>query len=482
MFDDFDDNDAGSEDFFSQTDIEETLKKFNLLNSDQSIFFSEEEIEALSYHFFLNNQHKDQMTIINHGLYLYPNKVDFLIEKASILCMSSIYDEALKLILVAKSLEPYNAVIHKMEGEIMCDLDRPIEAEESFILALEFAEFEDDEFVIDVYNSYGQLLSQNEEVSKANKIIEKGLKHFPENEILFNQLALNFISNSLFDQATLYFKKIIDTNPYSHLAWYQLGRIYEMTDLKDLALEAYEYSSLANKDSKNAFFNLAGLYENKSEYNKAIENYQQCIKNNGDVYPFICVARCYLGIDEPILARNYLKKAQGLEDILPEYNYLLGYSYLTEKQARKALPYFEKVYKEDKSDFAALKGILTCFSDLEKLNEIESIYNALKFENKELIHENWKELASVLYISEMDALLEDLIFEIQTISEYRDDLNCVLNVIKYDQNPSNKNKEVIMSRLIHNFEDTLESVKLFCHTLIDEDEEFKNMIQIYQST
>ena len=39
-----------------------------------------------------------------------------------------------------------------------------------------------------------------------------------------------------------------------------------------------------------------------------------------------------------------------------------------------------------------------------------------------------------------------------------------------------------MSRLIHNFEDTLESVKLFCHTLIDDDEEFKNMIQIYQST
>ena len=208
MFDDFDDNEAGSEDFFSQTDIDESLKKFNQLNSDQSIFFSEEEIEALSYHFFLNNQHKEQMAIINHGLYLYPNKVDFLVEKASILCMGSNYQEALKLILLAKSSEPYNAVIHKMEGEIMCDLDRPIEAEESFILALEFAEFEDEEFVVDIYNSYAQLLSQNEEVAKANKIIEKGLKRFPENEVLFNQLALNFISNSLFDQATLYFKKI----------------------------------------------------------------------------------------------------------------------------------------------------------------------------------------------------------------------------------------------------------------------------------
>ena len=480
MFDDFDDNEAGGEDFFSQTDIEETLSKYKLLISDQSIFFSEEEIEALSYHFFLNNQHKDQMVIINHGLYLYPNKVDFLVEKATILCMGSSYSEALKLILTAKAFEPYNAVIHKMEGEIMCDLDRPIEAEESYILALEFSEFEDDEFIIDVYNSYAQLLSQNDQVLKANSIVERGLKRFPDNEILFNQLALNFISNSLFDPAIDYFKKIIDKNPYSYMGWYQLGRIYELADSKSLALEAYEYSTLANKESKNAFFNLAGLLENKGEFEKAIENYQQCIKNDGDIYPYICIARCYLEIDEPVLARNYLKKAQGLEEILPEYNYLLGYSYLSEKQALKGLPYFKKVYKDDKSDFAAIKGILSCYSDLENKIEIEKIYKNLKTENRELMLENWKELASVLYISEMDGLLEDFIEEVQTISEYRDDLNCVLNVIKYDQNPSNKNKEVIISRLIHNFEDTFESVKLFCHNLIDDDEEFKNILKIYQ--
>ena len=90
----------------------------------------------------------------------------------------------------------------KQIGNVSIDGSTKV-AEESFILALEFAEFEDEEFVVDIYNSYAQLLSQNEEVAKANKIIEKGLKRFPENEVLFNQLALNFISNSLFDQATL---------------------------------------------------------------------------------------------------------------------------------------------------------------------------------------------------------------------------------------------------------------------------------------
>ena len=57
--------------------------------------------------------------------------------------------------IIKNNYQPYNAVIHKMEGEILADLDRPAEAEESFILALEFAEFEDDEFVVDIYNDPG---------------------------------------------------------------------------------------------------------------------------------------------------------------------------------------------------------------------------------------------------------------------------------------------------------------------------------------
>ncbi len=480
MFDDFDDNDPAGEDFFNNVDIDETLQKFQKLNNEQSVFFSEEEIEALSYHFFINNEQDNQMAIIDHGLYLFPNKVDFLVEKASILSMKNEHASALEVIRIAKSNEPYNSIVHKMEGEILIDLDRLDDAEEAFILAIEFSEFEDDEFVVDIYVNYAQLLSQNSHLNKANKLIEKALKRYPNNEQLFNQLSLNFISNSQYDKAIDYLKKQIDQDPYAYLSWYHLGRFYELSNQQDLALSAYEYSGLANSDSKNAFFNIGGIYESRGNFEKAIENYNNCIKNQGDLYPYICIARCYLALENGEMARLYLKKAANLEEILPEYNYLIGYSYLTDKTPLKALPYFKKVFKEDDEDFTALKGIFTCYAELESDAEFEELFAAQMDSNYDLLMINWKEMASVLYHSEADVLLEQFLLEVKSNKRMDNELEGALICIKYDQEPSESNKESIISRLINQFDDTLESVKLFCNELYENDE-FKKIVEIHQT-
>ena len=148
MFDDFDDDNDFNADDDNQRDIEESLIKFNLLSKDQSIFFSEDEIESLAYHFFLTNKPKNQLEIINHGLYLFPDKVDFLIEKASIYSISHKHELALEVIIKARVLEPYNCLVHKMEGEILADLERFDESEECFKLALEVSQYEDPEFIV----------------------------------------------------------------------------------------------------------------------------------------------------------------------------------------------------------------------------------------------------------------------------------------------------------------------------------------------
>lgn len=480
MFDDFDDSDFPGDELYSHVDIEESLIKYKQLSNDHSVFFTEEEIEALSYHFFLNNKPKDQLNIVNHGLYLYPNKVDFLVEKASILSLDNNYREGLEVIRLAKSMEPYNGIVHKMEGEILTDLEQYEDAEESFKLALDHSGFEDDDFVIDVYINYAQLLSQTNKLDKANVLIEKALKQYPQDDQLFNQLSMNFISNGQYDKAVSYFKNRIDDDPYSHHSWYHLGRFYELTNKPVLALNAYEYSGLANKNAKNAFFSMGTLFESRNDFEQAIENYKQCFKDSADLYPNICIARCYIALDDTEMARLYLKKSKQMEDMLPEYNYLQGYSFLVDKQPLKALPFFKKVHREDKHDFPAFKGILTCYSEIESYKEMEAQYRQVKKSNPEMVSENWKELSGLFYQSGQEELMDELIAEIGENSQMHEEINIVMDVIRYDQEPTSKNKNAIMSYLIHNFEATLESVKLFCPTMYYEDEEFKKSINIYQ--
>ncbi|HEY1046634.1 MAG TPA: tetratricopeptide repeat protein [Bacteroidia bacterium] len=480
MFDDFEDNDPANDDFFNQENIEESLIKFEQLKTNQSVFFSEEEIENLSYHFFLSGQINEQLQIVEHGLYLYPNKVDFLVEKASIFSMKNDFQNALEIVRLAKAIEPYNAIVLKMEGEILTDLDKTDEAEESFRQALGFSEYEDDEFIIDIYVNYAQLLSQNNGLDKANRLIEKALRTYPKNDQLYNQLAMNFIANGHYDKAIDYFKNKIDNDPYSHNCWFHLGRFYELTGNQELALNAYEYAGLANKNAKNAFFSLGGIYETKGEYEKAIDNYRQCFKNEGDLYPYICIARCYLALENGEMARSFLIKAKSLEQILPEYNYLIGYSHLTDKRPLTALPYFKKVFLEDSEDFTALKGIFTCYCELDDVDAVRDLYLEQLENNYEIIITNWKEMASVLYINELDDELNAFLAEVRSNRSYDDELDGVLICIRFDQHPSDSNKDSIISRLIQEFDDTMESVKLFCTDLY-EDTEFKKLVNYYQS-
>lgn len=480
MFDDFDENESAGDDPFNNVNLEAALIKYKKLSEDQSMFFTEDEIEALSYHFFINSQLEDQMAIVDHGLYLYPAKVDFLIEKASIYSLRNQHREALEIIHQAKQMEPYNAIVFKMEAEILMDLDRIDEAESCFNSALENSEFEDDEFIIETYVHYAQLISQNGGLDKANKLIEKAIKRYPNNEQLFNQLTLNFITNSNYNEGIDYFKKRIDSDPYSYLSWYHLGRLYELTNKQDLAFNAYEYSSLASGESKNALFNMGGINESKGEYEKAIDCYVACVKGNNDLYPFICIARCYLALEDGAKAREFLEKAIKLEEMLPEYNYLIGYSYITDDEPLKALPFFRRVFEDDKEDFAAFKGMLTCMDELDDMEAFENLYREQFDTNYDLLMNNWKEMAGQLYQSEADVLFDEFIQEVKSNKRLANDLEGVMICIRYDQEPSESNKESIISRLITQFEDTLESVKLFCSDLLDS-EDFRRAVEIYQT-
>lgn len=478
MFDDFEDEEEGFDDLFDEVNIEAALKKYEDFKNNESVYFTEDDIENLSYHFLLQGKKTEQLEIIEHGLTLYPSNVELIIEKAEIYWKNKDIGTALELLNNAKSIAPYEALIYNIEGLILTDIDSFEESEAAFKIALLHA---DEDFLVEVYVNYAQMLCQNNENDKANRLIEKALKQFNENEMLFTQLGLNFIANGTYTAAITYFKNRTDIEPYSYNTWLQLGRFYEINGNQDEALNAYEYSGLVNKNSKNAFFSQASIYESKEEYLKAIENYKLCKKNEGDVYPDLCIARCYLALSDSEMARLHLKNSKSLGDFLPEYQYLLGYSFLVDEQPFKALPYFKRLVKDDPEDFASQKALITCYADLGKLTELITAYKKIRKQNKELFIEHWKDFASIFFHSELAELFDELMLEIENLSAYENEFDAVQQIIKYTHSPSMKNKELIVKFLIKDYDDTVESVKLFCPNLFFEDEYFKLNLQLYNT-
>ena len=346
MLDNFDNDDDGEwDDFFDEEEIASALEKFKIWKDNGTVYFTEDEIEALSYHFFVEGKRTEQMEILEHGMVLYPNNVDLLIEKANYHAMKNEYEEALDILNRAKIIAPYDAAVANLEGVVLSELKSFEEAADAFERAMDNCTEEDDELEIEIFINFAQSLCLDGRHPKAIEVIEKGIEKYPKSDMLYNQLGLCFMDDGDFKQAVSYFKMKIDDDPFNDQYWHQYGKYLEISGQDTAALNAYEYAGLINEKADNSFFSRAGLLENREDYPGAIESYRQCIRNNGDVYPYICIARCYIAMEDTNLARFYLKKAQYYGDFIPEYQYLTGYALLLDNEPLKALPYFKRLLK-----------------------------------------------------------------------------------------------------------------------------------------
>jgi tetratricopeptide (TPR) repeat protein len=481
MYDDFEDD---SDDQFDDEDfdINEALTKFESLNINDNVFFSEDEIDALNLHFLMKGEFENQAIIINHGLYLYPNKVDFLIDKAGIYVDKKQLHLALDTIEKAITLNPLNSEAYKLKAEILSDLNDFTNAELIYQKAIELSAFDDEFQTIDLYRSFADMYCSNDDLKKANHVISDALIRFPKSEALYHQLVQNHMSFGSLDNAIPILKTRIDKNPYSDIDWLFLGRVYELIRDKENAKEAYEYALIINPNSYDASFHLGCIYEDVKDYEKAIEHYIISKKDEEDFYPEVCIARCYLAIEDGVSARKHLLNCEQYQDLVPEYEYLTGYSYLVEKQPKKAIPYFEKAMLEDKEDISVIKGLLVCYFELNQLEKIHDFYLNQKETNEDFINENWKDFASVFYLSGLIDLFNELIDEIDGIPEHQNQFNSVLNIVMYDRFPNQENKKRIMQNLFLEYNETIENVKLFCPVLLEEDKEFKEALIYYKNS
>jgi tetratricopeptide (TPR) repeat protein len=480
MYDDFEDD--SDENYYDNIEISDALEKFNTLKEDENVFFSEEEIDALNFHFMMNGEIENQLIVIDQALYLYPNKYEYMIDKSVLLYEKKNYVEALKLIENVIVINPLSSEAFKVKADILTDSNDYPNAEICYQKAIELSMFDDEYQTIELYRSLADMHCSDENLTKANQVILEGLNKFPKSDALYHQLIQNHMSFGSLDDTIDIFKDRIDKNPYSELDWLFLGRVYELMRDKTKAKEAYEYALIINPKSYDASFHLGCIYEDFLEYRKAIEHYVISKKENEDFYPDICIARCYLAIDDGVSARNYLFKCKDFQDMIPEYEYLMGYSYLAEKQPLKAIPYFEKALKEDQEDMAVIKGLLVAYFELNQLDKIQMFYEQKKRLDDEFVFSNWKDFASVFYLSGLIDLFNGLIDEVKEIKEHEYQYSNVLNVVMYDKFPNSDNKKQLIRNLFDDYSETIENVKLFCPDLLEEDKEFKEAILYYKNS
>jgi tetratricopeptide (TPR) repeat protein len=202
---------------------------------------------------------------------------------------------------------------------------------------------------LDLYIQRANLYLNKNDLNNAIVDYQKAISIAPDSVTYYMKLADLFLQQGQIKNTLGVLKKVTDINPNYTDAWIKTGEIYLMfkkyPDVFKFANKALE----ADPYSDKAFFLKAYAYKENADTNKAIENFQQCLKFNPNNYEAnVELGILFMGLKNE-LAVSYFKNAIALDSTKILAYYDLGLFYQNNDMLNEAMSIYKKINKIDPS-------------------------------------------------------------------------------------------------------------------------------------
>ncbi|MCK5782411.1 MAG: tetratricopeptide repeat protein [Flavobacteriales bacterium] len=364
--------------------------EFSIKGGDLQYFDTHEFVEIIDF-FMDQNEILKAEKAIKSALIQHPNSIDILIRRADLLFEVDNFQEAEDEIDLVLELDEYNSEANELKGDLLLHKGVSVDG----ILFLQKALYNSEE-KLELYNKIGVELIQLGETKKALQFFYKVLdEDILDESALFN-ITYCFDILELTNESIYFLKKYIDLNPYSQIAWHQLGVQFKELGEYNGAIWAFDYAIIIDEDFLGAFFEKAKCLEDIGKHHEAIEIYKKSLKMSDPTawaYYRLGVAYDNLGEIEQALG-NYFRAIH--ED--PMYGkawYRIANSYSNNSLYERAVEYAEKSVEIefDNPEYNSLLARL--YLKLARYQDAENIYEnliALEVDDVEI----WIEYAILL--------------------------------------------------------------------------------------
>ncbi len=196
-----------------------------------------------------------------------------------------------------------------------------------------------------------------EEYDKAATHIEKRFKSHPRQDFIWVELGYNFDLQHKTEEANAAYKKALKAVQKKPTAAYQIAKSFQENHLLDQALDIYLLMTEANPTA-NYNYQIAIIYGEKGDIEKMFETYLDMIfKQGGSLKNIQNFIGKYISDDaqDPnniLFKKLLIKRLQ--ENPQDEWNKLLSWVYLQQKDFGKALVQEKAVHIRSQTDLAAI--------------------------------------------------------------------------------------------------------------------------------
>ncbi len=372
---------------------QDTVRRYEqMLAQNETSFFDLEEFEIIIDHYVTSAAFDKAQQACDAALSQYPFSTELLIDRAQIAAMQGDYAEAERQISSVASLDPDNADVAVTRGIIATQRGDFEEAVRYFQSALSSNPDRED-----IHFNLGLAYQSWQKYKSAARHYKHSLRLHPDNETTVQELLNCLETSDRLVEHEEFFQRFTDDDPYSAVAWYNLGQYYYRLEKFEEAAAAFEYAIVINADFYDAHHWLADTHVCQQQYQQAITEFELSYPSGEPTDEALCnIGECYEKLRDWDNARLFYRKALEINPNMDEAWFGQGVLLQEQDRSFEALHFFRKAVElyGDSGEYWAALGAAE--------NQVGNVVSALEAYEKatEVAPEDatgWVSWSAILY-------------------------------------------------------------------------------------
>ena len=287
-----------------------SLKKFEqMLKTNEVFFFDALEFENIIHHYIDFAEFSLAKKALKMGMEQHPQNVELMLLKSEILQFDGAHKQAEDLLFEIERISPKHEEIFLQRANIYSKKKDHSNAIHLLEKALDLT---DEPF--EIWSLLGMEHLFLEDYNKAKEYFYKCVKNnVLDYSSLYNLLHCNEQVGQYTESISV-LNDLLEINPYSEVAWHQLGKVYIKVNKPEEALSAFEFAIISDDCFAGAYIEKAKLLEKMGRINEAIDNYEFSLNfNDPNAFVSYRIGLCHLKLGNNELAIGYLEESIKLE-------------------------------------------------------------------------------------------------------------------------------------------------------------------------
>jgi tetratricopeptide (TPR) repeat protein len=414
-----------------------SLSKFeSMLKTNNVLFFDADEFEEIIHHYLENGKIALAKKATKLGLQQHPSCTTLKLFQVEMFIFENELDTADVLLDALYQIEQSNEEIYIQKANILSRRDQHKEAigllEKALSITLDQA---------DVLSLIGMeyLFLEDYENAKINFIrcLEEDQEDIhTDYAALYNVIyCFEFLEQN--EEAIEYLNIFLNNNPYSEVAWHQIGKQYSILKQYKKALASFDFAIISDDRFIGAYLEKGKVLEKMKRFEEAIESFIITLGlDDPTSFALLRIGKCYEKLHNDDMALQYYTKCVEEDGLLDKGWIAITDFYYKQKDYKKALYFIDKAINIDSENVLYWKRYAKINKKLHWFEEAEVGYRkALEYGNYE--ENTWLTRCDILIkLGEFEGAINNL----QQAAEFYPDsaeIEFRLAGLHYDTNNSN---------------------------------------------